>query len=254
MRGSNGASEPSRRVGRQARRSTSAERNRTLGLEQAGQRVGGGELRAVEQRQPFLRAERRAARARPRASASAAGMRAPSTNDLADADHRRGHMRRAARDRPRRRPSLAPARPASGRAPASPPAARASRGRTPEAPCARLASFSAIISRTIGDRRRLADAGGMRQHDVALQRVEIGRRDAHAGQLAEAGIDAIDRLALGDDARDRRGARRDRRPAGGIELGAGAAIDRAPIGERRRAGLQDDRRSLAPPDARHAAG
>ena len=29
-----------------------------LGLEQAGERVGGGELRAVEQRQPFLRRER----------------------------------------------------------------------------------------------------------------------------------------------------------------------------------------------------
>ena len=42
-------------------------------------------------------------------------------------------------------------------------------GRTPDAPCARLASFSAIISRTTSARRRLADAGRMRQHDVALQ-------------------------------------------------------------------------------------
>ena len=38
------------------------------------------------------------------------------------------------------------------------PAARCVASRTPEAPCARLASFSAIISRTTGDRQRLADA------------------------------------------------------------------------------------------------
>ena len=46
-----------------------------LGLEQAGQRIGGRELRAVEQREPFLRARARAARARRAASASAAGRR-----------------------------------------------------------------------------------------------------------------------------------------------------------------------------------
>jgi hypothetical protein len=37
------------------------------------------------------------------------------------------------------------------------------------------------------------------------------RGDAHAGQLAEAGVDAVDRLALGDDALDR--APRPRSPA-----------------------------------------
>ena len=49
-------------------------------------------------------------------------------------------------------------------------------GRTPEAPWPRLASLSAIISRTIGGRHRLADAGGVRQHDVALQRRQVCRR------------------------------------------------------------------------------
>ena len=36
----------------------------------------------------------------------------------------------------------------------------------------RLASFSAIISRTIACGMRLADAGSMRQDEVALQRLE----------------------------------------------------------------------------------
>ena len=64
------------------------------------------------------------------------------------------------------------------------------------------------------DRHRLADAGGMRQHDVALQGFEIGGGNAHAGQFSEAGVDAIDRLALGDDARDGLGAGLDLWPAG----------------------------------------
>ena len=112
MRGSNGVSEP-RAASVDSAPVTSAALEQRLGLEQAGQRVGGGELRAVEQRQPFLRRRARAARARPAASASAAGMRGRR--------RRRPRRRRsspppyapAARDRPRRRPSLAPARPAS---------------------------------------------------------------------------------------------------------------------------------------------
>ena len=81
--------------------------------------------------------------------------------------------------------------------------------RTPEAPCARLASFSAIISRVVATEARLADARGVRQHDVALQLGEVGGGDAHARQLAEAGVDAVDRLAAGEDALHRRRARRD---------------------------------------------
>ena len=73
-------------------------------------------------------------------------------------------------------------------------------GRTPEAPCARLPSFSAIIRRVTATGGRLADAGRMRQHDVALERGEIGRLDAHGRELAEAGVDAVDRLAAREDA------------------------------------------------------
>ena len=53
---------------------------------------------------------------------------------------------------------------------ASPRSARPARQRTPEAPRPSETSFSAIISRTIAGRRRLADAAAVRQDQVALQR------------------------------------------------------------------------------------
>ena len=45
------------------------------------------------------------------------------------------------------------------------------------------------------------DARCMRTHDIELQRGKIGRRDALLGELAEAGIDAIDSIAGGEEAR-----------------------------------------------------
>ena len=165
-----------------------------LGLEQPGERIGGRELGAVEQRQAFLGAERRAATSPARASASSAGSRSPRDVDLADADHRRRHVRERGEVAATRRPSPAHGTPGSARARASLRAVATVSGCTPEAPCARLASLSAIISRTTGDRQRLADAGGMAQHDIALERREIVVVDADAGELAEAGVDAVDRL------------------------------------------------------------
>ena len=44
-------------------------------------------------------------------------------------------------------------------------------------------------------RKRFAGPGGVRAHQIDLQRVEIAIGDAGLGELAEAGIDAIDRLA-----------------------------------------------------------
>jgi hypothetical protein len=67
--------------------------------------------------------------------------------------------------------------------------------------------------------------------------------DAHARELAEAGIDAVDRLAAGDDGLDRAGARRDRRERGRIEPGALAIDHGAPVVERRAPRRQRDRHS-----------
>ena len=100
--------------------------------------------------------------------------------------------------------------------------------------------------------RRLADAGRVREHDVALERGEIVRGDVNAGQLPESGVDAVDRLTLRDDRLDRARTRLDRRHGGGIEPDPGAVGDGAPIGERNAAGRQGDRHR--PPRTRACSG
>ena len=167
-----------RGVGRQ-RAGRPAPRETALRLEQRRQRMGGRELRAVEQRQPLLRRRARSARGRPRRA-----LRPPADARRRSAPRRRRSSpppyARAARGRPRRRPSLAPARPASRPRASIASSSRSVSSRTPEAPWARLASFSAIISRVVATGVALADPGGVRQHDVALQLGEIGVGDAHA--------------------------------------------------------------------------
>ncbi len=91
-----------------------------------------------------------------------------------------------------------------------------------------------------GDGRRRADAGRVGQDDVALKGGQIGVADAHAGQLAEAGVDPIDRLALGQDARHRGGALGDDRRRSGVQAHTGAAVDGAPVGQGHLAGAKDD--------------
>ena len=114
---------------------------------QAGDRQGGRDLGAVEQRQAFLGAERQRCQA-DRASASAAGITRPAIADLADADQRqrqmrerrqitrgadralcRHHRQQASSASRRRRPSIVS-------------------GRTPERPRPRLAALSTRTKRT----------------------------------------------------------------------------------------------------------
>ena len=190
----------------------------------------GRELRAVEQREALLRAERE----RREAGVGESDVRrqaATLEKDLADADHRRGHMsqRREIARRADRALHGDDGRHAARQHRLQerqrfPPHAGGPLGEAPE-----LQGHHQPDDRR---RRRLADARGMRKHDVALQPREVRLRDADARQLAEAGVHAIDRLAPAHDARDRLGARVDPRPAGGIEDRAGAAIDVAPILER----------------------
>ncbi len=84
----------------------------------------------------------------------------------------------------------------------------------------------------------------MAEHDIALKRRQIVVGDAHARELSEAGVDAIDGRALCDDPRDRGGARINRIPCGVAEFGARALIDFAPVGERNISGLDDHCPSL----------
>ena len=110
MRASKGASEP-RAASVESAPVTSAERNASSHLEEAGEREGGRELRAVQERQPLLRAERDRLQVRRRQAPPPPGTRAP----VERAPRRRRSSppscARAARDRRTRRPSPATARP-----------------------------------------------------------------------------------------------------------------------------------------------
>src|SRR3546814_11661473 len=88
-------------------------------------------------------------------------------------------------------------------------------------------------------RRRRAGACGVAEHDVALEDRQLTVDDPHACEFSEASVDAIDGRALGDDARDRGGARIDRVPRASIQRGAFALIDRAPVAARHGAGGAD---------------
>src|SRR5262245_17156734 len=63
----------------------------------------------------------------------------------------------------------------------------------------------------------------------------------NTGEFAEAGVDAVDGVALGDDSGNGATAGFDRVIGGGIEGDGSAAIDVAPDGERNRARPQDNR-------------
>ena len=223
------------RVGRQRAGDQRRLEQRVSASNRPHERVGGRELRAVEQRQPFLRRQRRSARGRRRqAPRRPAGTRSPH-----DAPRRRRSSpppcARAAPDRRRRRPSPAPARPAikSRASMASSMATRLgphARGALRQARRASAPSSAARSARRGSPTPAACDSTMLR---CSVR--EVGGRDAHAREFAEAGVDAVDRLAPGDDAR-----RPPRRCAATAGRGAGssatarAALDGAPVGERSR--------------------
>ncbi|MGB8205922.1 MAG: hypothetical protein WCE83_14730, partial [Candidatus Baltobacteraceae bacterium] len=92
-----------------------------------------------------------------------------------------------------------------------------------------------------GARQRRADSGSMGEHDIDLELAQVGRGDRDAGELAEAGVDAVDRVALGDDRLDRPGPGVDLRAARFVEPAAGAEVDLPPGRQRNRPGFQDER-------------
>ena len=218
-----------RRVGRE-RAGDQRRAEQRLRLEQSGERIGRRELRAVQQGEPFLGAEHQRRQTRFGQRPFGRHRRAVDVEG-ADADHRRRHVgerRQIARgaDRPLgrhdRHQVLGQQRLEQGD------------------------DLATHARRALGEARKLerhhqphdghghrrADTRGVRQHDVALQLLEVGRRDAHAGELSEAGVDAVDRLALGKDGRDRAGRGVDRGVAGRIERHRRATVDVAPGAQR----------------------
>ena len=204
-----------RRVGRE-RAGDERALEHALGLEQAGERERGRDLRAVEEREALLRgkldrreagAGERLARRQPRAV----------EEELALADERGGKMRE--RREVARRPDRALAR--HDRDEPALKACEEMRQRRPAHAGGALAEIGDLERhREAHDRRRqrLADAGRVRQHEVALQLREVAVRDAHRGELSEAGVDAVDRLVPREDRVDRR------RP--GLDRGAAAVVER----------------------------
>ena len=73
-----------------------------------------------------------------------------------------------------------------------------SSGRTPEWPFERLLASSRSIPRTTSSGQRLADADGVRAHEVELQLRRIRGVDAHGREVAEARRHAVHDGALGD--------------------------------------------------------
>ncbi len=71
--------------------------------------------------------------------------------------------------------------------------------------------------------KRLAHAAAMRENQIALQRLRIGRIDLDRGKFAEAGIDAVDRRVAGGDFRNARGRLLDTGVEAAVEYGAFAA-------------------------------
>ena len=76
-------------------------------------------------------------------------------------------------------------------------------------------------------RKGLAEARAVRQDQVRLQLGEALVRNARAGKKAEAGVDAVDRLATRNDPLDRRGGFRHPLHGGIVETRARARPDPA---------------------------
>ena len=94
----------------------------------------------------------------------------------------------------------------------------------------------------------LADAGGVRAHEVLLQVGEFVLLDPHLGELPETRVDAVDRRALGDHIADRGGGFVDPAPGALAQLDAQrSAPDFAQLSEwYRRAVEPQSHRGLTP--------
>ena len=196
MRGSNGPSLP-RAASTVSAPVTSAASNTRLDREQRVQRQRGRDLRAVDQREALLGRERERRDAGRRQRRGGRHARSPSREHLAVADQRQRQVRERREVARRADRALATGSTARGRRCAARASASTTSSRTPEWPRARLAALSA------GQPHDGAGSGAptptrVRADQVELQQREVAVRDARVGELAEAGVDAVDRrVALG---------------------------------------------------------
>ena len=111
---------------------------------------------------------------------------------------------RAAPGRPRRRRCPARARPGGCRCSRKASSRSTSSGRQPLCPMASVLARRRSMARTVATSKRRPDADRVADQQVLLEPRSVGRRDAHRGQVAEAGGHAVDRLAALDDGLDDR--------------------------------------------------
>src|SRR5579883_2537491 len=79
--------------------------------------------------------------------------------------------------------------------------------------------------------RRFACPGCMRKHEISLEGCKAVRCDMHTGELSKAGVDSIDRQALGYDGIGRARALPDRWHGGRIKPDGSAVRNGAPVSE-----------------------
>ena len=208
-----------------------------LGLEEAAQRVGGGHLGAVQERQALLGRQgqrlqpgerERLARLQPAAAMARLALAEQHQRHVGERrEVARGAHRALGRDqrvnlgveqRDQRVDDLA-----------------ADAGEAPR----QAIDLEQQDQAHGGVVERLADAGRVRQHQRALQQLEVLARDAGLREQAEAGVDAVDRAVLVDDLAHAGDAALDGRAGLGGEAHAhGFLPGLAQLGEGQAAGLK----------------
>ena len=205
------------------------------------------EMRAVEQRQPFLGLERQ----RPHAG----GLQRLARRHAAPCPTppRPSPIRQAATCASGARSPDDPTEPCSGTTGCTPRFRHATRvsttlGRTPEAPRASEAASSRIIARVSASASGGTNTAGVAQHEVALQRGALGRRNHHVLELADAGGDAVDRLGAAGEPIDERAAGRQPLGGGGAQRDLAAPARHVlDVAECERPAVQDQRAQIAQP-------
>jgi|GEM_PF-3199454 hypothetical protein len=210
-----------------------------MGAEEPHQRQRGRDLRAVDEGDPFLRLEDDGGEAGPRQRLGG-GQTLAGVEGLALAHHRRRHVRE-------RREVAGGADRALFRDDGNDALLQHRLDQADD--------LHTCTGRAAAERQELqdhdeaddanvewrADAARMRQDQIALQRLDVVRRYAHARKLAEAGIDPVDRLVAAGDGRDARRRRLDARMRRRVEAHRHlVAPDPFELGERDRTGRESE--------------
>lgn len=206
-------------------------------LEQAGQRIGGGELGAVEQGQTFLCAQINRLQAGTRQCVGC-GQAFVTDVGFAHAQHHAGQVRKRCQIAGSTHRALCRHH---GQYALDQHRFEQQQGFLANARCAlrQADQLQRHHQPHHAGRHRFAHASSVREHDIALQGGQVFALDAHAGQLAEAGVDAIHRRTLGDDGGDCSSTGAHYRQRGRIQCKRCTAIDLPPLGESDMAGAKN---------------